>query len=46
MPKKKAKDLEVRTENPLKNGNFDEKAARDVLKMIKEKLAKERKIVL
>ena len=38
MPNKKAKNTtEVRTANPLKNGTFDEKAARDVLKMVKEK---------
>ena len=38
MPNKKAKNTtEVKTVNPLKNGTFDEKAARDVLKMVKEK---------
>ena len=28
---------EVKTKNPLVNGSFDEKAARDVMKMVKEK---------
>ena len=36
MPKKKI-TTEVKTSNPLKNGSFDEKAARDVLKFVKEK---------
>ena len=36
--KHKAKETtEVKTKNPLTNGHFDEKAARDVLKFIKEK---------
>ncbi|MEW6089248.1 MAG: type I glutamate--ammonia ligase [bacterium] len=35
MPEKKTK--EVKTENPLANGGFNEKAARDVIKLIKEK---------
>src|SRR3989338_8870847 len=36
MPKKK-EAKEVKTKNPLANGSFDEKAARDVMKMIKDK---------
>ena len=35
MPKKKVVN-QVKTKNPLVNGSFDEKAARDVMKMIKE----------
>ncbi len=34
---KKPKTQEVKTKNPLANGSFDEKAARDVMKMIKDK---------
>src|SRR3989338_3175056 len=38
MPKRKIKDVStVKTKNPLSNGSFDETAARDVLKLIKEK---------
>ena len=39
MKRTKAKTAvaEVKTPNPLKNGSFDEKAARDVLKFVKEK---------
>ncbi|RJP27925.1 MAG: type I glutamate--ammonia ligase [Candidatus Omnitrophota bacterium] len=36
MPKKKAA-TPVKTINPLTNGSFDETAARDVMKMVKEK---------
>ncbi len=39
MPQKKMKKLttEIKTKNPLANGSFDEKAARDVLNLVKEK---------
>ena len=38
MPKKKIQEVkEVKTVNPLKNGACDEKAAREVLKMVKDK---------
>ncbi len=38
MPGKKQKEIiEVKTKNPLINGSFNEKAARDVLSLIKEK---------
>jgi len=38
MPKKKVTEIkEVKTQNPLTNGSCDEKAARDVLNLIKEK---------
>ena len=37
MVRKKAKESKViKTKNPLANGSFDEKAARDVMKMVKE----------
>jgi glutamine synthetase len=37
MPKKKMREVkEVKTKNPLINGGFDEKAARDVMKLVKE----------
>ena len=36
MAKKTVKVKEVKTQNPLYNGAFDEKAARDVLKFVKE----------
>ena len=36
MAKKTVKVKEVKTKNPLYNGAFDEKAARDVLKFVKE----------
>jgi len=34
---KKRDVKEVKTANPLSNGSFNEKAARDVMKLIKEK---------
>src|SRR3990167_1660017 len=39
MPKKKLREKAevVKTKNPLTNGAFDEKAARDVLRMVEEK---------
>jgi len=37
MPKKKIKDTQVKTSNPLVNGKCDERSAREVLKMIKDK---------
>ncbi len=39
MPRKKTKPavIEVKTKNPLVNGAFDETAARDVTRMVKEK---------
>ena len=32
---KKKAEVEVKTKNPLANGSFNEKAARDVIKLIK-----------
>jgi glutamine synthetase len=37
MAKKKKEIVEIKTKNPLANGSFNEKAARDVMKMIKDK---------
>jgi len=37
MAKKKESIKEVKMKNPLTNGTFDEKSARDVMKLIKDR---------